>query len=154
MQPNPEEPSDKESRAYEASRRAEWIAYPYEHFDRHLAEMRHRRMESVVDDFGAYFRNVKRLNGFFDEFYDQPESIRNQWSFEKAMEHLERHFDSYDTEPFGEVRDGELFLSEALQRAVHWYYAVLPREDWRHDDDSVGRIKSRALEWLSTHPKK
>ncbi|MCB1133668.1 MAG: hypothetical protein KDN05_21295, partial [Verrucomicrobiae bacterium] len=102
----------------------------------------------------AYFRNSQRLKEYLDEFYDEPHSIRNHWSFTMASEHIARHFSTYEAEGLGESGDGEFFLSEGLERAIHWYFAVLPREDWRHDDDSVGRILMWAREWKRANPGK
>jgi hypothetical protein len=111
-------------------------------------------MESVESEFAAYFRNGQRLKEYLDEFYEEPHSIRNHWSFTMAAEHIARYYEDYEAEGLGVIADGEFFLSESLQRAIHWYFAVLPRDDWRHDDDSVGRILMRAWEWKAEHPEK
>ena len=132
----------------------EWKTYPFDDFVRHLAEVNNRRMENTEEDFGAYFRNITRLKAFFDEFYDEPESIRNHGSFVMAMEHIGRFGDSYQHEIYGVMSDGYIEMSEALQRGLHWYFAVIPRSEWKADDDVVGRIKKWVAGWIAQHPKK
>lgn len=152
MTPFQEATSPEDDPAWAATmKELEWKTYPFEDFARHMDEVNNRRLENTADDLGAFFRNIKRLKAFFDEFYDEPESIRNHGSFVMAMEHVARYADSYDTELFGVAHDGGLVWSEGLQRAVHWYFAVIPRSEWVGDDEAVVRIKEWARNWIATH---
>lgn len=85
MHQDHDDPESIANRAYEVHR-AEWKMYTYEEFSRDLGEIRNRRMEDVSSDFGALFRNGKRLKVYLDEFFEEPHSVRNLWSFTMASE--------------------------------------------------------------------
>ena len=149
MQHPPEDPSNEQAEDSDDYVTVEWREYPFDDFQRHFEDVMNRRMEKAGDDDGAFIRNIIRLKKYFDEFYDEPHSIRNHGTFTLILTHIAEFKNEYDTERFGVADENRLWVSEGLLRAAHWYFASLPRSEWGSNEDALLRIKEWAREWTA-----
>jgi len=135
---------DPENEAFEMRR----YEYTFEEFQDHLKAIETRRMENTNDDEGAFFRNVMRIKDYFSEFYEKDEAAQKMPAFIVAVSHISALQDSYNEGLLAIKHKGGISISEALQRAVHWYFMQRPRSDWGRDEDAVPIIKQKAAEYL------
>jgi hypothetical protein len=127
--------------------------YKFEDFQKHLVDLRGRPQSKANGDLeGAFFRDFGRAKNYFEEFYSFPESADKLSTFMVAAMHVDERLEDYDTELFGIRHDTGIWVSEALLRGVHWYFAGRPRSDWGSTDQAVVEIKSYAREWIANHP--
>jgi len=153
MQSFPEDPSQEAPEVDEEWTPESWAPYTYDDFQTHFRDHIHRRFEKTGEDEGAFVRNVLRLKRYFDEFYEEPHSIRNHGSFTLALTHISEFSEEYDSELFGIADNDGLWVSEGLLRAVHWYFAILPRSEWGSNDEALSRIKEWARNWIAENNK-
>jgi len=127
--------------------------YRFEDFQKHLIDLRCRpQTKANGDSEGAFFRDFSRVKNYFDEFYTFPESVEKISTFMVAAMHIDESLDDYDTELFGIRHDTGIWVSEALLRGVHWYFAGRPRSKWGTTDDAIEQIKTYARDWIANHP--
>lgn len=149
MTPDPEDSTTEDMEEDEEWEPAPWIPYPYKDFETHFRDHVNRRFENADGDEGAFVRNVLKLKRYFDEFYEEPYSMRNHGTFVIALSHVAKHAADYDTGLLAISHDDGLMVSEGLIRALHWYFAERPRSEWGTDAEAFAQIKQWAEHWIA-----